>query len=87
MNYGRNYGMVPTIVLSCWVEAIVINKTQVVLIDQNSKAETYVIEVYENDSLTLIRTPVMTFNILRRYSGLPSKVGLIGASYSVRTRL
>ncbi|MDS1031608.1 DUF4957 domain-containing protein [Porphyromonadaceae sp. NP-X] len=70
------------------VEAKVINKTQVVLNwTKNSKAETYVIEVYENDSLTFTGTPVMTFNITNDDIPDTIKSGLIGATqYSVRIK-
>jgi len=71
------------------VEAKVINKTQVVLNwTKNPKAESYVIEVYENDSLTFAGSPVMIFTNITN-DDIPDtiKSGLIGATqYSVRIK-
>ncbi len=71
------------------LEAKIINKTQVVLNwTKNPKAESYIIEVYENDSLTFAGTPVMVItNVTNDDIPYTIKSGLIGATqYSVRIK-
>ena len=71
------------------VEASVVNKTQVILKwDKNQNAQSYTIEVFENDSLTFAGTPVMVINDITN-ADIPYTIatGLVGQTqYSARIK-
>ncbi|MBN2765269.1 MAG: DUF4957 domain-containing protein [Paludibacteraceae bacterium] len=71
------------------VEARIVNKTQVVLSwTKNQEAESYTVEVFENDSLTFSGTPMMVIDGITN-SDIPYTItsGLVGQTqYSARIK-
>lgn len=71
------------------VEARIVNKTQVILSwTKNQEAESYTVEVFENDSLTFAGTPVMVIEGITN-SDIPYTItsGLVGQTqYSARIK-